>query len=313
MKLGIAVVYLFGETSAPLLDLHLGQIEKHTQVPYTIYGSINRLAPQYRERLQGYPKVQTHELPATELRDMQEHSLYLDQLMRIAIEDGATHLVTLHLDSFPVRSGWAEELAGRLNDFSPERRRDANHAACVFASIDRIQTACLFFTREWFLRYQPPLMLSAAQRADPRYAQYVREHDPIEHSGIGYGFTAYLNGQTWYYLRDTSGAAPGARGRVYDGMIFHLHAGVRMGEQAPRRTGLLSRPFYVRLAYAVARLGRRRLPVRLKWWMRDHLGWFLHPVLDRPRLDAHAAEVEELKRQLYQDPEGYLNKLRPGP
>jgi hypothetical protein len=116
MKVGIVVVYLVSEENEKLLDIHLSQIEEHTHTPYAIYASVNRLLPRFRQRLERSTKVKICECPTTELRDREEHSFYLDYLVRHAVEDGVSHVVTLHVDSFPVRSDWIEVLTGKLSD-----------------------------------------------------------------------------------------------------------------------------------------------------------------------------------------------------
>jgi hypothetical protein len=218
MKLGIVVVYLFNEKSAPLLDVHLRHIAQHTQAPYVIYAGVNRLAPAYRQRLAEHPNVRLCACPETDLRGGPEHAFYLEHLVKRAIEDGVTHIVTLHLDSFPIRSGWAEELAGRLSD------------TCALATIDRINTACLFFRRDFYLTYHPTFLLSEAERADPTFRQYLAEHDPAQHSGIGYGFTAYANGLSWYYLKRDAPVLQPQSAWTFDGLIFHVGGAVRLGE-----------------------------------------------------------------------------------
>ena len=57
----------------------MSQIDRNTRVPYTIYGSVNRLAPKLRHHLETVPRVRTFELPATELRGGLEHAYYLDK------------------------------------------------------------------------------------------------------------------------------------------------------------------------------------------------------------------------------------------
>lgn len=105
MKLAILVVYLFDANTQDLLDLHIRYIRKFTDVPYTIYGSVSRLSSENRQKLAAYPEIQQYDFPITDLRGPAEHSYYLDHLAKIAIQKGATHVVTLHLDSFPVCLG----------------------------------------------------------------------------------------------------------------------------------------------------------------------------------------------------------------
>ena len=299
MKLGIVAVYLFGEQNEGILDLHLSQIEKHTQVPYSIYGSVNRLLPKYRQRLERENRVQVCECPATELRDGEEHAYYLDHLVKLAVEDGASHIVTLHLDSFPIRSCWAMELAGRLSK------------SCVLATIDRIDTACLFFHRDFYLRYHPTFRLSVEECASSGFAAYIREWDPVQHTGIGYGYKAYSEGLSWSYLRLTQQDGNSRRfGRAYDDMIFHLKGATIVGERPSASTGILRKRGYTQLVDKVYGMVEPVMPVRMKRLLGRSLRTPIEHLVHRPRAGSRRPQLEQARNELLEDPESFLVQLR---
>lgn len=294
MKLGIIVVYLFKEQSERLLDLHLAQIEKCTQIPYTIYGSVNRLSTRFKQRLVHHPKVQIYECPATNLRGGDEHAYYLDHLVRMAIEDGSSHIVTLHLDSFPVRSGWAKELAEKLS------------GTCVLVTIERINTACLLFHRDFYIQYRPNFRPSKAERADPKFQQYLKEYNPIDHTGIGYGFKAHLKRNLCYYLPLTAGDNSYSSGVIYDDMIFHLIGGIRKGELQLKRTSFFLRPGYIRFVENLISVWRSILPIALRKKLPTQFRE-LSDFISRP---LNFSRISQAKRGLFEDPESYLALLR---
>jgi len=294
MKLGIVVVYLFEEASAPLMEIHLRHIEHHTRIPYVIYAGVNRLGSRFRDELARRPEVRICECPDTPLRGMKEHAHYLEHLVRLAVEDGVSHVATLHLDSFPICSGWAEELAGKLS------------SSCALVTIDRINTACLFFDREFYLCYQPSFLLSTAERECAGYRRYIDEFDPLEHSGIGYGFTAYRNGKSWHYMKDTTVIDYTGAGRVYDDTIFHLGGAVHIGERYSRESGGFQSAGwgrFMKMVVAAARVGMPR-PVRM--FLTRRFRAFIERFVDKPQFILHAQNIRRFK----EDPEKYLRLLR---
>lgn len=302
MKLGIVVVYMFGEDNAPLFDLHAMQIERCTTVPYTIYGCLNRLDPRFRERVSRNAHIRICEIPETALRGMEEHSYYLSHLVEAAIADGATHVATMHLDSFPIRHGWAEELAGMLSD------------TCVFATCEDIQTACLFFERGFYLRYRPAFLLSEGDRADPRFERYLEQHHPEVHSGIGYGFTSYVNGLSWHYLRETTHGGQRVYGAVFGDMIFHLHGAVRVGEKRWGEIDGSYQAIYLRSLRLLLSAGKALCPPALRESLRARFPALTKRFADRPGEYVTWRRIHGIRRELLDDPEAYLRLLRrPGP
>ena len=290
MKLGILVVYLFGARTAPLLDIHLSRIERYTRVPYTIYASANRLAPEFRERLTLHPRIRICDIPDTDLRGMLEHSYYLDHLARIAIEDGVTHAVTLHLDSFPIRQGWAEELAGRLSE------------RCVLATIDSVNTACLFFHRDFYCRYHPNFLVTEEECTSPLYPKFLTAHCLVHHSGTGYAYRAYQHGLLWNYLPLTPTYGAAQIGDVFGGMIFHLVQGIWAGEYHSQLNYSLHQRAYERIVAATRRAYRFVVPDDLRRKFRLRFGRVLGLVVHRPFMTWHAQCIE----QFLQNPEAYI-------
>jgi hypothetical protein len=292
MRLGIAVVYLFAEQNERLLDLHLSMIRKHTEVPYTIYGSVNRLRPEYVQRLEDHPELRICRCPDTELRRGEEHALYLDHLIELAVQDGATHIVTLHLDSFPIRTGWAVELAGRLSDTR------------VFATIDRINTACLFFHRHFYLRYLPKLRLSVEDRATPLYKQYIQEWNPHQHSGIGYGFKAYRHGLSWYYLTLSDRLHESNHfGLVHGDLVFHLGGATVLGESPLPVWGMLKGRRYARLLDKGLVLMESIVPLRARSSLGARLKAPVEHLVERPQAGVHRSRLDQARQRLLENAE----------
>lgn len=309
-KLGIVVVYLVKEEDGALLDLHLDLIDRYTDVPYTIYGSANRLDPRFLPRLQSHPRLALCRYPATELRGYEEHAHYLDRLVDTAVGDGASHVVMLNVDSFPVRSGWAQHLAQRLD------------ADCVLAAVKRIENqdnkphpCCIFFARDFYLEYKPRLIMSREELDSPEGSRYLAESGAIRDTGVGYGFKLYSEGLGWYpLLRSNRAEDHYIIASVYEDLIFHLGGAARAKKiHLPERRiideGLRSLPTKVlsKMFRAVSRRLSEGLENRLE---RARLS-LLFPSAQRA-LDASERAYLEARRKLLDAPDAYLEYLRFG-
>lgn len=308
MKLGIVVVYFVKEENEELLDLHLSQIERHTDVPYTIYGSVKRLLPRFREKVERQPKMKICDIPETPLRGDDEQTFYLEHLVKEAIQDGSSHIVTLHVDSFPIRSGWAEALAGKLSE------------SCVFATpYYGNYTACLFFQRDFHLKYRPAFRLSEVELSSPEYRVFCKKLKHIPHCGIGYFFKAYSEGLSWYPLAESNkgNAKFVLISSIYDDLIFHLNAAA-FSENEPIQTTsfipvrkwgwkhfwlpILRILLLTRTQQKLLGVKRFIIPRHLMSMGWKHLGFpmFYQPIYWHER------------KQLLENPESYLNYLRTG-
>jgi hypothetical protein len=306
MKLGIVVVYLVTERNERLLDLHLSQIESNTEVPYKIYGSAARLYPKFLQKLQQNPNVKICECRQyiEEHKERRyEHSFYLEQLIKFAVDDGVSHVAVLHVDSFPVRPGWAKELAGKLSN-----KR-------VVAGIMRDKkidqkpmTACMLFGRNFYLNYQPKLLLSEDELRSEEYEKYKQKYPHTADSGIGYGFKIFSKGLSWYPLyRSNKGGAEAVFGSIYGDLIFHLQSAVQI-ENSPSiifRGTSDPRSCFRRL---VGSLARTVLPQTTREKLRSRIPE--NVLISRNNLERQA--FEQARQWLFEDPQSYLQYLRTG-
>jgi hypothetical protein len=240
VKLGIVVVYLVSDRMGPLLDLHLRKIEECTDVPYTIYGSVNRLQSKYRRTLKRRPNVQLFEIsPAYEEAEESrkyvkgmpgraiatENGYYFDRLVDLALADGVTHLCTLHVDSFPVRPGWVGHLLETAGDSVPvvAMLRAENGDTML------PMPACLFCTREFVEATKPRFTITPETEALPDWPPFLERYGGEFDTGFGYAFALHRHGMRFAPLRrsnlhDDHYLFAG----VYGDAVFHLGAAARV-------------------------------------------------------------------------------------
>lgn len=298
MKLGIVVVYMVQEQHDELLALHLDRIRRHTRVPYSIHGCPTRiLHPRFRERLEARNDVVLHDLGDTPLRGAREHSWYLDRLVRAALADGVTHVVTLHVDSFPVAGDWVERLRAQL---TPGR---------AFVTMQGIDTACLFFAREFHESHSPGFFVSESETSSPEYGELIRRRRVLEHSGTGYALAAWRAGLDWGELVETGRREWTQGPGIHGGIVFHLQGAVRLGAAAarpnPPLVEAIGRGPYLHAAYSL----RRFVPRRLRSAVRPLIGRLVRRAIVEPENRWAAEAMPKALDQLVADPEGYLTRL----
>ncbi len=305
MKLGIAVVYVVREGNERLLDLHLDSIRRHTGVPYVIYGSMNRLAPGVRDRLLERPEVRAIAAPDTELTKSAEHAFYLDRLIAAALDDGVSHVAVFHVDSFPIRPGWASETAAALSERRPFAAavRDARCDAKPF-------TAFMLMQAEFLRRWRPRFLLDGEERRSAAYRRYRRRFPHHPDSGVGFGLLAHREGLEWLPLeRSNRGEDHAHFGSVYGDRVFHLGAAAWRRKDFPGSrgpTGLLD--LRARLGPVLGRALPNRVRNSLKGLMSRAV-----PALDiEAKYAANEAAFEAVRQRLLADPDAYIDYLRFG-
>jgi hypothetical protein len=306
MKLGIVVVYLVAPEDGDVLDLHLAQIERLTDIPYRIYGSANRLEPTFVERLRARSDVTIVDCPSTPLRGYEEHAFYLEHLIRFAIGDGATHVALFNVDSFPVRRGWAGEMISPLSE------------TCVVSAVVRAENddykphpSGLLFSREFWLEHRPTILLTEAERASAAFARYREEVKVIADTGIGYGFKLWSENLDWHALpRSNRREDHYIIGSIYGDLVFHLggaargakvHIRERRRIDAHRNRNALSRASH-RLRQLAARFVPRSIRLALRPLVRSSV--------TREAEQESRIAYERARARLLADPDAFFEYLR---
>jgi hypothetical protein len=219
-RLAIAVVYhLTSDDDLPLLELHLGQIARHTSVPYTIHAATNRASDAAREMLRSHREVRCVDIPTTHMRGSREHGYYLDALVASALDHDASHVCTLDVDSFPIRGDWVErivELAPPTSGVAGVLRRENGDIALPHPS-------CTFLRRDFVERFAPSF--SPDSDGTPDFRRFLHSTRQAGDTGIRIGYTLWSQQLPWGRLLRTNVRDPHPIiAGLYGDCVFHLGA-----------------------------------------------------------------------------------------
>jgi len=299
MKLGLAVVYLVKPGEGDLLRAHLDMIRRHARLPYRIYASLNRAAPEFLPWLRSAPDIVDCALPTTPYRDATEHSCYLSGLYDAALADGVTHLCNFHLDSFPVRDGWDEDLVARLeqgHDFIAPPRTELPDEC-------NPHSLCMFFRADLWRRYGAFPALPGQPTVDEAFATH-RESRPWQETGDAFGYWIARDGLRWLRLpRSNVHCDAEHNALIYGDVVFHL-GGINSGGPQWNVADVLTSPTALWRAH-----WRQRLGLRGERFLTEGMRRLLFPAEARRGAETARAMVT-IQARLQADPQGYVDYLR---
>jgi hypothetical protein len=219
-RLAIAVVYhLTTDDDLPLLELHLDQIARNTSVPYTIHAATNRASDAAREVLLSHSELSVVDIPLTPLRGSREHGYYLDALLASALDDGATHVCTLDVDSFPIRNNWVE----RIVDLAPPTSGVVGVLRRENGDIALPHPSCTFLRRDFVERFAPSF--SPDSDGTPDFRHFLHSTRQAGDTGIRIGYTLWSQQLPWGRLLRTNVRNPHPIiAGLYGDCVFHLGA-----------------------------------------------------------------------------------------
>lgn len=137
----------------PWLKVCLRQIERHTRFPHVVHVWDNSFLPDHQDLVRDNPRARLHHR-----RDgnPMNHGQALDRLLGL-IPDHIEYVVTLDTDAFPIRSGWLQNLIGRLDagamltgvwrDEMAPKIEPFVHPSCLAARLDTLRGLGTTFAR----------------------------------------------------------------------------------------------------------------------------------------------------------------------
>ena len=300
-KLAILVVYLVrDEDDLHLLRLHLARVRRHTLVPYTIYAAAHRATPAGAAILEAEPNVVLCDLTPTELRGSREHGYYLDALAPRAIAAGATHLVTLDIDSFPIDDRWIDVL---------EQSASTDSGVAAILRVENGDVAlphpsCMLLSREFFERYAPSF--SPDSDMTPDFRRFLHTTGQAGDTGIRLAYTLWSEHLHWGKLLRTNVENPHYLiAGIYADVVFHLGAGARStlfrADLEHSRAHRLTRPIerYRPRTASTARLKARVLT-------------FLRSKSERRIIERNGSVAANVRTWLLRDSDALIAYLRGG-
>lgn len=284
MHLAILVVYVFDDARLPLFEYHLARLRRHTDVPFRIFAAAHKVTGAARHRLGEIPEITVVDCtPPVAMGVRDEHSYCLDRLAAHAADGPYSHFSSLHLDSFPVRDGWAQAMADTADD------------AELSAIVPNGYSAGLFWTRAFYETHKPSMLVPADERETARFQRFKAAYPTYDHveTGLGYIYAAWRDEVPWRAV-----TTDGER-KIYEGLLFHLVAGTwrTWSETLPIRRDPLTRAVWP-VVCRVCQPMPRRIRARVREWFADK---------DRVFRDGSVNQKRAELAALVRDPDAFVS------
>ena len=207
-RVAFLVVYVFDDNTRPLFDIHLERLRRHTKSEFRIFAAAHKLSQENQKYVLANPEIEIVDCQVpVEYSVRQEHSHCLMTLAEYAMSRKFTHCMSLHLDSFPIVDGWLETLLKQLDG-----------GGTLAVVVPNGYSAGLLFSREYFEKYQPNMLVSDEERETEAFNNFIKAFPNIDHveTGLGFIYRAWCEGLAWIKIETDENR------KIYAGLLFHM-------------------------------------------------------------------------------------------